>query len=259
MQRKRGLLVTIFTNGILIDEFLADYLVEHFPFSVEITIYGSTEKTFESITGVEGSFQQCMRGIKLLNERKIPMKLKTMVFSLNKHELDDMKDFAGELEVDFCFDPILNYRLDGNSKPAKYRLSPEEVVELDKKDHERVKSFKDMIERFSGKTNKPEYIYKCGAGVSSFHIDPYGKLSPCIMSRDQNYDLLRGNFAQGWSKFIPEVVNQKTTKITKCTDCKIIGICSQCPGFSKMENGDQEGIVDYICRIAHKKVESFRD
>lgn len=257
--KKAGLLVTIFTNGTLIDEKISDYFAEYCPFSVEITINGATEQTFEKITCVEGSYLQCLKGIELLSERKIPMKLKTMVLSLNKHELDDMRQLARNFEVDFRFDPIINFRLDGNDKPAEYRLTADDVLELDMNDSKRANSFKKSIKKYYGKTNKPEYIYKCGAGANSFHVDPYGRLSPCIMSRYPSYDLLNGSFSEGWLNFIPEVVSEKVTKVTKCTECEIIGICSLCPGISKMETGDPEGIVEYICNIAHKRVELFKD
>ena len=64
--KKKGLIITLFTNGTLIDEHVADTLAEWRPFSIEISIYGRTKETFERITGVPGSYERCMRGIHLL-------------------------------------------------------------------------------------------------------------------------------------------------------------------------------------------------
>ena len=83
--KKKGLLVTIFTNGTLITPQTADRLAKWVPFSIEVTIYGITRKTYERITGVPGSFESCLRGIQLLKERNLPLKIKTMAVSANRH------------------------------------------------------------------------------------------------------------------------------------------------------------------------------
>src|SRR5271169_1293931 len=64
--KKRGFLITLFTNGILINERVADHLAKYPPFSVEITMYGATRETYEALTQVRGSFDRCMRAIDLL-------------------------------------------------------------------------------------------------------------------------------------------------------------------------------------------------
>ena len=54
--KQKGLIVTLFTNGTLIDENTALLLKKLPPFSVEITLYGATKETYESLTGVNGLF-----------------------------------------------------------------------------------------------------------------------------------------------------------------------------------------------------------
>src|SRR5207253_6915596 len=50
--KKKGFLVTLFTNGTLITEKTADYLREWPPFSIEITLFGRTKETYEALTCV---------------------------------------------------------------------------------------------------------------------------------------------------------------------------------------------------------------
>src|SRR6266478_2097784 len=130
--KKKGFLITLFTNGILINEKIADYLVEWPPFAIEITLYGRTKETYEALTAVPGSYERCMRGIQNLIDRKLPLKLKTVATSVNKHEVYAMKRFAEEdLGLEFKFDGLLNPRLDCSQSPLAVRLSPEDVVALD--------------------------------------------------------------------------------------------------------------------------------
>src|SRR5207245_3508797 len=85
--KKKGYLITLFTNGTLITEKIADYLLEWPPFAIEITLYGRTKETYEALTQIPGSYERCLRGIKLLRERGLPLKLKTVATSINKHEV----------------------------------------------------------------------------------------------------------------------------------------------------------------------------
>jgi radical SAM protein with 4Fe4S-binding SPASM domain len=255
--KKKGLLITVFTNGTTITPRIADYLAEWRPFSLEITLYGRTKKIYESVTGVPGSYEKCMQGIELLLQRKIPLKLKTMVMTLNKHEIWDMKKYAEELGVEFRFDPVLNMRIDGDHKPADFRISPEEVVDLDLNDEKRIKEWREFCDKFGGAPQNPEYIYQCGAGKGTFHIDPYGKLSACMMTRYSSFDLREDSFIRGWQEFIPDVLSQKWLKETPCKTCELLSLCGQCPGFAKMEYGRQEEQVEYLCQIAHMRAEAF--
>jgi len=104
--KSRGFLVTLFTNGTLITPQIADMLAEWRPFAIEITLYGATRETYEALTQVPGSYDRCMRGIRLLLERKLPLKLKTVPTTVNRHEVYEMKRMAEEdFGVEFKFDP----------------------------------------------------------------------------------------------------------------------------------------------------------
>ncbi len=254
--KKKGLIVTIFTNGTLITPYVADCLKEYIPFIVEITLYGITKETYEKVTGIPGSFKRCREGIDLLLERDIPLKLKTMVMTLNKNELWDMMDYAERSGVEFRFDPVLNPGLDGSKNPCSLRISPEEVVELDLADEKRSKEWREFCKKFIG-LPQSRNLYNCGAGVSSFHIDSYGQMSVCITSRYQNYDLLQGSFHKGWDNFFPQFLDQKPKGEYKCGQCELISLCGQCPGWAWLEHGNPESPVEYLCQIAHLRAEAF--
>lgn len=61
--KQRGFLITLFTNGNLVTEKIADYLREWPLFAIEITLYGRTKETYEALTGIPGSYQRCLRGV----------------------------------------------------------------------------------------------------------------------------------------------------------------------------------------------------
>ena len=255
--KKKGFIITLFTNGMLMTPEIADYLAEWRPFLIEITLYGATKETYEKVTGVPGSFLRCKKGIDLLLDRKIPLGLKTMVMTLNHDELWEIKEYAERLDVKFRFDPALNPRLDGSKAPCSLRLSPEDVLKLDLTDEKRAKEWKDFCEKFIGPPQS-DGLFDCGAGVSTFHIDPYGQMSMCEMVRFKSYDLRNGSFEEGWHQFLPELLALKPAGDYPCARCELISLCGQCPGWAWLENGNPELPVEYLCQLAHLRADLFK-
>ena len=256
--KKKGLLVTLFTNGTMLTPNMADFLAEWRPFSVEITLYGHTQETYEKVTGIPGSHARCRRGIDLLLERGIPLKLKTMVMTLNQHELWDMKAFAEGLELDFRYDAIINPGIEEFESPLSMRIPPEDFIQLEQVDDVRSQKLFEMFNERAGVREESRKLYRCSAGVSGFHIDPYGKLSLCMLERRPGYDLRNGSFHEGWNTSIPLLREQEYEAGFICTQCDLRLTCPQCPAISQLENKDYSIPVDYICQITHLRAKTFR-
>ena len=258
--KSRGFLITLFTNGTLITERVADALAEQPPFDIEITLYGRTKATYESLTGIPGSFEKCIRGIHLLLERKLPLKLKTVALTINKHEIRSMQKFAEELGCEFKFDPMISPRIDCSSSPLAVRLTPEDIVALDLDEPKRVAEWRRMAMSFPvlplADGEMPQ-LYDCGGGVNSFAIDPYGDLTICTLSHVDKYNVRDGSVKDGWEKFLRGIRAKSRTKITKCTACQLSSLCGSCAANGELENGDAEAPVDFLCRTAHLRAEVF--
>ncbi len=256
---QRGMIITLFTNGILINEKIANRLVDYPPFEIEITLYGRTRETYERLTGIPGSYDRCLRGINLLIERQLPLKLKTVAVTINQHEIWDMKQFAEEeLGLEFKFDAMINPRIDCSQSPLAVRLKPEEVVALDLADAKRIVALNDFAGEFcrpkdkQPETGATELLYNCGGGLNSFAIDPYGQLSICVLSHFDTYDLRQGSFQYGWQYFINKLRHEKKiTRVTKCVACNLKSVCGMCPANGELEHGDPEKPIDFLCQVAH--------
>ena len=257
--KQKGFLITLFTNGTLINEKIADYLVEYPPFAIEITLYGRTRETYEALTAMPGSYDRCMRGIRLLKDRGLPLKLKTVGTSINKHEVISMKSFAeDDLGVEFKFDSQINPRIDCSSAPLAVRMSPEEVVALDlhwpgiAAEHR-----KNLEQAVQNTPAKGSTVYSCGGGIKAFAVDPYGHMSICVISHQDTYDIRTGSVRAGWEQFLLKVRQRERQKISKCTDCRIKSACGMCPANGELENGDPESPVDFLCEVAHLRALSL--
>jgi radical SAM protein with 4Fe4S-binding SPASM domain len=162
--------------------------------------------------------------------------------------------------VHYKFDSMMSPRIDCSQSPLAVRLQPWEIVKMDLEDPARVADWKKFAARFNGPLPDPEQsedVYHCGGGVSSFAIDPEGKMSICVLSHFDSYDLRQGSFREGWDKFLYQVRQKKTTRITKCTACEIQAMCGMCPANGELENGDPESPVDFLCHVAHLRAKAM--
>jgi len=259
--KKKAFLITLFTNGTLINDKIADYLAEYPPFAIEITLYGRTKETYEALTGIPGSYERCLRGIEHLRQRKLPLKLKTVATTINKHEVFAMKRFAEEdLGLEFKFDGLMNARLDCSQSPLAVRLSPEDVVALDMTPARSRVEYLSLLERDLAKPpamEGQENLYFCGGGIGSCAINPYGEMSICVLSQQETYSVREGGAKVGWNKFLGQVREKKRFRPTKCMTCKIQSLCSMCPAQGELENKDPESPVEFLCEVAHLRAMSL--
>jgi radical SAM protein with 4Fe4S-binding SPASM domain len=254
--KRRGLLVTLFTNGTAITPRIADLLAEWPPLVVEVSIYGSSPDVYEGMTGIPGSFRRCIRGIELLLDRKVRLRLKTVPTALNYADMDGMRVLAAGYGLDFEWDPLVNCRLDGSAKPAGVRLRPEQILDLERRDPKRAAAFRLEFGKASRVEARSELI-TCGAYLHAFHIDPYGHLVPCMLLREPAYSLREGSFREGWDTQFPAMRKRARTRAMLCDVCDAHSACDQCVGWALVETGDPEARVPFLCNLTSLRAGAF--
>jgi radical SAM protein with 4Fe4S-binding SPASM domain len=254
--KTKGLLVTVFTNGTMITEQILELFQDMPPRAVEISLYGATAATYEKITSIKGSYERCLKGIQNFLNHRINLKLKTILMTLNRHEFYDIETMAKEYGVKFRFDAAIFPCMNGDKTPVGLRVSPEEVIEKEFSDGDRSRQWKDFFEKMQG-FSLPDRLYNCGSGLNSFHIDPYGRLQPCLMVDNLRYDLLKGSFVEGWRDVMPRVRERKAGAAYGCNKCEKMALCGFCPGFFKLENGAEDILSEYLCALGKCRFEAI--
>jgi len=256
--KRRGLLLMVYTNGTMITERIADLLADYPPVRIEISLYGVTRGTYRAVTGHD-ALERCLRGIRRLLDRGLKVKLKSVVTTANYDEFVAIRDHVRrEFGLGFSYDPNINFRkVEGRSgmHPATVRVPPEKIVALDRvmeEDTGELRDFYGRDQRLPG-----DYVFNCGAGLNTYHVDPYGVMSSCMMVPSITYDLRRGSFREGWESFAQRVFELRRTRTTRCQSCDIAAACDTCPGWSTLEHGTLEDPVDYMCEINHRRAEAF--
>lgn len=249
-----GLLVRVFSNGTIISNEVIEMFQQLPPFEIEITVYGVTAKTYESITCVPGTYARCMQGINKLIDNKLPLALKTIVLNLNQHEFFAIKNFAKNLGLRFRYDCSIKAQLDGNKDLITLRLKPEEIIAIDFADSADCSEWQAQDAKY-GKSGEINKLYNCAAGICNFHIDPYGNLMPCMMSVQYKYNLLTGSFVDGWKNYFSQMLQKKIDPNSLCVKCDNRFLCSYCPAFNYLENGSERQSASFLCKLGHLRRE----
>jgi radical SAM protein with 4Fe4S-binding SPASM domain len=268
--KKRGLLVSVFTNATLITEEHVRLFRKYPPRDLEVTVYGVTPKTYEQVTRTAGSYAAFMRGLNLLLVSGINVRLKAMALRSNIQEMPEIARFCRERTKDyFRLDPFLHLRYDGDQKRNEdirsERLSPEEIAALERSDPERLEALQKSCGRLiASDSSFPDcdHLFHCGAGNDSFNISYNGllRLCPSLWHPDCVYDLKRGNLKEAWQTFIPQVRGMRSKRrefLDNCLGCLIVNLCMWCPAHAHLETGAMDSPVDYFCRVAHARTEFF--
>ena len=83
-----GMILTINTNGTLIDETWADFFAQHPPRRINITLYGTSKETYRDLCHYKDGFEKALRGIRLLRERNVDVKINGSLVRSNSTDVD---------------------------------------------------------------------------------------------------------------------------------------------------------------------------
>ena len=268
--KKKGLLVTVFTNASTVTEEHVRLFRSYPPRDIEVTVYGVSAATYERVTRRPGSYAAFRRGLGLLMQGGVKVRLKAMALRSNVHQLSEIASFCRERTKDyFRFDPLLNLRYDGDEARNRdiegERLSAEEIAAVEQADEERADSLArhcdTLIPRHSG-GQVGDHIFGCGAGDHNFAVSHDGRFRLCssLCHPGSEYDLRSGTLADAWNRFVPEVRRTRSASpefLEKCGQCSLVNLCLWCPANAYLETGHMDGWSQYFCDIAHSRARAI--
>jgi len=270
--KRLGMLVSVFTNACLVTPEHVELFRRYPPRDIEVSVYGATRETYEAVTRRPGSYDAFVRGLDVLLEAGVPVRLKAMALRSTAHELDEISRFCRERTKDYYrFDPLLHLRFDGdparNAEIRAERLSPAEVVAVERADEERFGSLQRGCAE--GELLLPDaehtgcdHLFHCGAGNGSFTVGYDGTFRLCssLWHPDTIYDLRQGALREAWEDWVPRVRDLRGADpefLEKCRKCCIVNLCLWCPAHAALETGAMDDWVEYFCEVAHARTDAL--
>lgn len=245
--REKRFAVKLYSNGLRIDEALADELAALAVQEVQISLYSHQPDVQDWVTRVPGSFERTVQAAKLLLERGVHVVMKSPVMNFNVEGYRDFIAFVKELGADFSLDPVMHAREDDARDPEAFSLTSEDYV--------RVMSDPVVTPAASLVHTAPR---PCGA-CASVHVEANGELRPCAM-----WDVPLGNVTEqpldaAWSSPLSELVRGLGwADIHGCRDCDLRAYCGRCFASARQEAADALAPYPGACRRArlhHELVE----
>jgi radical SAM protein with 4Fe4S-binding SPASM domain len=268
--KRQGMLVSVFTNATLVTKEHVELFKKYPPRDIEVTVYGVTRETYERVTRRPGSFAAFMRGLDLLLDAGIKVRLKAMALCSNKHELPEIGRFCRERTKDYYrFDPLLHLRYDGdplrNKDIRSERLDPSEIVALERADKERMQTLEKGCDSLIGSEPAHEgcdHLFHCGAGIDGFTVgyDGLFRLCSSLWHPKGLYDLRKGSVADAWNHLVPTMRNMRSSSpqfVERCRRCPIINLCLWCPAHAFLEAGEMDAWIEYFCKVAHSRADAI--
>lgn len=229
--RALGFSLELKTNGTLITPERADRLAALAPARVEISLLGASNRTFDAISGRRNTLDKVVRGVKLLHERGVLVKLNTVLMDLNVAEQRQMAELAAELGVQHQQGAKVHQADDGTDKAGRHQLGPEQIAAVMAADGVAL----------ALKPKTPE-TRTCGVGLASLTVSPYGEVYPCVELRISAGNVRRQPLAEIWREgpiFRRLRERHMVKNLPECRVCPINAYCqARCSGISMKESGD---------------------
>lgn len=258
---KMGFVISINSNGSLINEEVISKLLEIPPSRINITLYGASDATYEKLCGSKNVFSKITHTIDRLLEVGIAVKLNCSLTPLNKNDMEEIINFAStrNLVLDmatYMFPPV---RKDETKTGENTRFTPEEAAYYNLKRYRLTHSEESYIAYLQGllkgiaaPLGLDESCYDpvdgklmCRAGKATFWVTWDGWLTPCGLMVEPKIDIRKQLFKDSWNKLVK--VCEEITLTGVCASCPNKKICHYCAAASLAETGSFTGIPTYLC------------
>lgn len=266
---KRGFLVSINSNGTLIDEDVVEWLKLTPPSRINITMYGASDATYARLCGKPDGFTRVSHAIKLLKEAGIVVKINVSLTPYNANDLEGIFAFCREHKLliqaaSYMFPPL---RRDRTCFGRNDRFTPEQAAYYSAK----IESLLNGEEAFLKRAEEGSLAelaavseeecgidcegegegIRCRAGKCTGWVTWEGKMLACGMIPDDNApNVFDVGYMKAWKN-----VTTKTDTIrlpVACCSCDFKEICRPCAAMAYTESGDYHTVPEYRCRMSHE-------
>ena len=263
---RMGFIISINTNGSLIDENTVERLLERPPMKINVTLYGATDSTYEALCGVRGVFSRVDRAITMLREAGIAVKLNGALTPDNICDLEACVRYAQERGLiyetnTYMFPPV---RRDPSMAGVNRRFTPEEAARYNLESYRLLygeESYRKRLEAIESGSIPPPGLdencidpvdgkVRCRAGKASFWITWDGWMTPCGMMPEPRVDVTIGSFVQQWTELVE--ISGKLRVSGLCSTCPNQQICHSCAAMAAAETGTTEKVPVYLCEMVNE-------
>ena len=274
---RMGFVLSINSNGTMINEETVEWLKETPPVRINITLYGASDETYGRLCQNPRGFTQVTKAIHLLKEAGILVKLNCSVTPYNAEDLEQIFSFAEKEKLvvqatSYMFPPL---RRDASKVGWNDRFSAEESARqeawinvyqngreayLKYMESEEMAALSGDIEEdcmMVGEEDRDEDTHekegdriRCRAGKCSFWVTWDGRFLPCGMLPGENaLNVFEAGSDAAWEQTQAEAAAIRLP--VRCSTCSLKDKCRACAAMVYTESGNYHDVPLYRCQMAH--------
>lgn len=269
-----GFLLSINSNGTMIDENVITWLKARAPTRMNITLYGASRETYGKLCHNPDGYDHAVRGIELLVNAGIHVVINGSITPENKEDLPEIIQFAHSHGcranvATYMFPPVRRASDASDSRltaeesgylsviKERYRLGDEKFLEaahwmLDKLSDSR------QQEQEENWGDNESHEMRCRAGRSSCWINWEGKMTACGM---MDFPVATEPFLNGFQpcwETLTETVRRQAV-LHGCSGCAKKDLCHPCTAMIQAETGTVTEKAPYLCRMAEVSEQIWKE
>lgn len=261
MVRERGMSWSVFTNAVLIDETMAQTLVDYGIRSAATSLDGSTGRSHDFLRGVTGSFEKTVNAIQMLKGHNIPIEVQCSVYRKNLREIPSLLNLLKELNVDRYriaavryLRPQVESSTSGAAEKGEYAITMDEFIGI----------LPDVVKAECQLFGTSQIIYanpdckNCGIATSSFMIKSDGSMVPCPQSDPHFFtfgNAFEDDILTAWdtADVLKKLRSFNYKSLKKCSTCVYQLYCNGGCSVLKYElYNDAFALDPYMCEMMEK-------
>ncbi len=257
---RMGFLISINTNGALLNDELLELFREETPTRINVSLYGTTNATYQTLCGVP-AYDRIVRSIERMRSAGLSVKLNLTLTPDNLAEMPSIiaeaRALGAQLQATpYLFPPVRrdraglgkNFRMsaeDAGLFQARYNLLTMKKAQFCLLAEQMARG----IAQRAGQPceGQPGQGVSCRAGSSAFWLTWDGRMLPCGQMYEPAFPVTELGFDAAW------VQTRKATAAIRlpdaCASCSLNFLCHACAAMCYGETGRFDGKPDYLCRL----------
>lgn len=264
--------ISINSNGTMIDENTVKWLKKAAPSRINITLYGASRETYKKICNNPDGYDKAVKAILMLKEAGIPVVINASMIPENKHDMNKIIEFGKKHGINtristYMFPPVRREKEDTDSRfdsteaalmyinknqcqmdldiYKKFLKNQLSTLDNNKSNNMYHKQESNKIENWG--VHKEEYM-RCRAGRSSFWVSWDGTMTACGMLK---FPIAVYPFDRPFKECWMDLTNKvrTTTVLKECIGCNKKEICNPCVAMLNSEVGNINKKAPYLCEM----------
>ncbi len=241
--REKNFALKLLTNATLIDNSVAKKIKNLNFECIDISIYGATPETHDHFTGIKGSFNKMLKGVKNLRIHNVDIRFKMTINYLNVDEINKVKALAKKFNALFIAEPFITPKNNFNQGPLKYRIKYQDA---------------DKVARYFIKANQKLFCEEqsvgliCNSARGVMAVSPNGDIYPCEGLQISAGNVRKKSLKKIWlnSAVLKKIRDLREQDFYDCFRCRAKKVCFRCMGLPYLVHKDYLTKADIFCQLA---------